>query len=358
MVYSKFRKTILMRIGVCGHFNSGKNAIGGQTIKTRIITDELKKVYGEQNISIVDTSDWKKKPIKLFFKSLMLAIKSKHIIILPAQNGIKVFIPLFVSLRKIFKLKVHYIVVGAWLKDELQKNKWLISKMNKIDYIYVQTETLKTNLMKIVTNKRIIVFKNFKSINPIDITEKVSEFKKDFLSVCILSRINEKKGVSDAIQVVNRINENLFEKKIYLDIYGPIEKTYKIIFAEQLKNSGNEVKYKGILEYDDTVKTIKNYDLLLFPTKYYTEGFPGTIVDSFLAGVPVLASKWESHKDVIDENITGITFAFNDEIDFHRKLLFLLQNQNKLFKLRNNCIQKAKEYTSSEAIKIITRNIF
>ena len=41
-----------------------------------------------------------------------IAIHTENIIILPAQNGIKVLIPLFVILSKVLNRKIHYIVVG------------------------------------------------------------------------------------------------------------------------------------------------------------------------------------------------------------------------------------------------------
>ena len=43
-------------VGVIGHFGYGKNLVNGQTIKTKIITDELKKILGEDNVETIDSS--------------------------------------------------------------------------------------------------------------------------------------------------------------------------------------------------------------------------------------------------------------------------------------------------------------
>ena len=53
---------------------------------------------------------------------------------------------------------------------------------------------------------------------------------------------------------------------------------------------------------------IKGYYMLLFPTHFTTEGIPGTIIDSYAAGVPVIASKWDGFNDVIDNGVTGIGY--------------------------------------------------
>ena len=58
--------------------------------------------------------------------------------------------------------------------------------------------------------------------------------------------------------------------------------------------SNNCARYCGIKDPKDSVKTLKNYFALVFPTRFYTEGIPGTIIDAYYAGVPVIASKWES----------------------------------------------------------------
>jgi hypothetical protein len=53
---------------------------------------------------------------------------------------------------------------------------------------------------------------------------------------------------------------------------------------------------------------LKDYFALLFPTHFYTEGIPGTVIDAYAAGIPVISAKWESYSDVIDEGVTGIGY--------------------------------------------------
>ena len=70
-----------------------------------------------------------------------------------------------------------------------------------------------------------------------------------------------------------------------------------------------------MVPYDKSVDVIKNYYALLFPTKFITEGVPGTIIDAYSAGVPVIASRWHSFTDVIDDGITGIGYEiYNNEL--------------------------------------------
>ena len=111
-----------------------------------------------------------------------------------------------------------------------------------------------------------------------------------------------------------------------------------------MTNVPNYIKYKGTVDFDKTVQTLKNYDLQLFPTKFKTEGIPGSVVESFFAGVPVVASRWNSFDDVIDDGVTGIGFEFGNYADFKDKLQILISEYESINQMKINCIGVAKEY--------------
>lgn len=346
----------MKKIGVCGHFSFGNQPIGGQTIKTHIITDELKNRFGNDEVICVDTNNWKKNKFKLLIACVKLAINCKNIVILPAHNGVNIFIPLFVFLTKLFNKKLHYIVVGAWLVDKLNQNKILLKITKKINYIYVQSNTLAKKLKEIEINKNVYLMPNFKSISSLD-SEDLNLMDNKTYKLCIMSRITESKGIEDAVQVVSKINNNYGSLKLKLDIYGPLEQKYEKQFNKILKENQVFLTYKGSVDYNKTSSILKNYYLLLFPTKSYTEGFPGTIMDSFLSGLPTLAARWESCYDIIEEGVTGITYNFNDQEDFYEKLNFLINNQELVNKMKYNCLQESKKYTPEHAMVCLLKNL-
>ena len=346
----------MKKVGICGHFNLGSEAIGGQTIKTRIISEVLEEFFGSDQVLKLDTEGWRKNGIKFFFRCISIAIHSENIIILPATNGVKILIPLFVFLCKIFNRKLHYIVVGAWLPRLLKKHKYLIKPTKKIDYIYAQTNTLIQKLSDLGIDSNTYHMPNFKRVSPVILDLKEKKYEKPY-QLCIVSRINYEKGIESAINVVDRLNREQNEKQVELDIYGPIEENYKERFKWLTSRYCNSVRYKGTIDYNHTINVIKDYFLLLFPTKYYTEGFPGTILDSYLSGVPVLASQWESWKDVIKEGVTGLTFEFNNDEDFYKKLVFLIKNKDLVLQMKVNCLVEASRYKAENAIKVLVNNL-
>ena len=53
---------------IIGHFGFAKNLLNGQTVKTKIITKELEKQLGKEEVLKIDTHGGKKKMLQLIFQ--------------------------------------------------------------------------------------------------------------------------------------------------------------------------------------------------------------------------------------------------------------------------------------------------
>src|SRR5699024_7869371 len=136
-----------------------------------------------------------------FLKCVNIAFGVENIILLVAHGGVKVLIPLLEILTRFSRKKLHYVVVGAWLPDLLEQNRYLIRYIKNIDYIYVQTNTLIKKLSGLSINSNTYIMPNFKTIEPVEIDLKKLEYRSPY-KVCIVSRINYEKGIESAINVL------------------------------------------------------------------------------------------------------------------------------------------------------------
>ena len=268
----------MYKVGVCGHIGLGKSLVNGQTVKTKELIEELRNILGEEEVGYVDTHNWKKNPLKIIYQSILLIKKCENLIILPAHNGVKIFVPLFSIINIFYKRKIHYSVIGGWLPNLVEKNKWLITFLDLFNNIFVETNVMLNQLnAKGLTNIQVIPnFKKLEFNDEITIRENYSHPYR----LCVFSRIMKRKGVEDAIKTVLKINSNYNNTVYVLDIYGPIESNYKREFEELLKNSPETIRYRGVIEHSKSVEVIREYYLLLFPTRFKTEGIPGTIIDA------------------------------------------------------------------------------
>ena len=119
-----------MKSTVCiiGHFGGDKVYLDGQTIKTKIIAEELKKCLGENEVRAIDTHGGIKTLIKAPFQAISALSFSQNIIMLPAHNGLRIFGRLLPFLKRFFKgRKIHYVVIGGWLSPFCRKENSLQS---------------------------------------------------------------------------------------------------------------------------------------------------------------------------------------------------------------------------------------
>ncbi len=332
------------------------NFLDGQTVKTKNIYNELVKQYGEENISKIDTFNWKKHPIYFARKCRKELKNTENLIILPAHNGVKVFVPFFNFWNKFYHKKIFYAVVGGWLPEFLEHNKWLLKKTKQLTKIFVETNKMKQKLYMLgVQNVEIML--NFKNIQPIKESE-IKDVNYTQLNVCTFSRVIEEKGIENAINVVNKINMK-HKKVIYkLDIYGPIGNEYKEKFENIMKRQNQfSICYKGIVRSEESVETIKQYDLLLFPTYYEGEGLAGTIIDAFSAGVPVVASNWRYNEDIIRNNENGFIFETKNDEEFEKILEDIYSKRYNILDMKKICLKEAEKYMPSKAIQSLTKYI-
>jgi len=338
----------MKKVCVIGHFGFGKNLLNGQTIKTENVTRELEKRYGKNQIIKIDTHGGVKALPQIIMQMIEAFKDSENIVIFPAHNGVKIFVPLCNILNAVFKKKVHYIVIGGWLPSFLSKKCFLKRNLMHFDGIYVETSTMKKALMQLGLNN-VIILKNFKDIEILHKEELQIAYEKPY-KICTFSRVMLEKGIEDIVNTVISINEKNREVIYGGDIDGQIDAKQKEWF-DKLRNSfPSYISYKGLVPADKSVEVLKNYFLLAFPTKFYTEGIPGTILDAYAAGVPVIASRWESFSDVIEEGKTGIGYEFGNLKELETILERISSTPQIVIEKKHECIEKAREYLPKIAL--------
>ena len=189
----------------------------------------------------------------------------------------------------------------------------------------------------------VFVMPNFKNMEIIKEKEMCFQEKPPF-KVCTFSRVMKEKGIEDAVNAVSEINK-FYGRAIYeLDIYGQIDLKQKKWFDNLCSTFPPFVKYRGIVPFDKSTQVIKNYYLLLFPTHYSGEGFPGTLIDSWSSGVPVIASNWKYNPELISNGKTGYIYNIFDEKGLCERLCFAANNSTDVNKMKSLCIKRANEF--------------
>lgn len=343
-------KTICM----IGAFDFTRKDTGGQPVKTRELYDGLCRRYGADKILYVETRQWKKHIFRMLWQLLKNVPKADVLVMLPAHNGLKVFSWLLQALKN-KKAKLFYDVIGGWLPTVAQNDPKLLRALQKFDGIWVETSSM-ANTLRELGLTRVTVVPNFKTLTALK-PEQLEMPATEPCRLATFSRVVEEKGITDAIETVAKVNAQLERTAYILDIYGPVAPQYTETFEQLQQQFGEFVTYKGVADPSESVQILKDYYALLFPTKFYTEGIPGTIIDAYCAGVPVITARWLNHADVFDEGVTGRGYSFGKIEELEQLLLELAENPGKLTAMKTNCLQKAEQYMPQTVIEQIAKLI-
>ena len=169
--------------------------------------------------------------------------------------------------------------------------------------------------------------------------------------LCTFSRVMKEKGIEDAVNAVKTVNENLGRTVYTLDIYGQVDEKQTEWFENLQQEFPEYIKYGGLVPFDKSVEVLKNYFALLFPTRFYTEGIPGTIIDAYFAGVPVISARWENYDDVCIEGKTSMSYSFTELDSLIKVLKQALIKKEDLLKMKRISRQEASKYIPSNALK-------
>jgi len=345
----------MRKICVIGHFGFGLNAADGQTIKTATVTRALQNAYGDDAVTTYDTHGSIKTLLKMPFLVHRALQNSEQIVIFPAHRGLRVIVPLLSFFNRRYHRSLHYCVIGGWLPELLANHPFLTARLKEFDGIYVETKTMKHTLES-MGFANIFIVSNCKPLTPLAEGEMQTSYEEPY-RLCIFSRVMKEKGIEDAVQTVKRVNDGRGRIIFTLDIFGPVDALQKDWFEKLQDTFPVYVRYRGTVPSDQSADTIKDYFALLFPTRFYTEGVPGTIIDAYAAGVPVIAARWESFHDMINDGVTGIGYPFDDADGLYRVLSDVCSDPQRIIRMKASCAAAAADYLPQNALKPLFDNL-
>lgn len=319
-------------IGPCGR---GRVPTNGASAKNYQIVNFLKRRGIE--FTIIDTEKWKISPL-VFFR-LFFCLFSYHGRYIISANDTSSYRLLTVLTKLPFRAFVAYWVIGGSLADGIKRGRFSSKPYKKIDMIMCEGTKMKFDFFECGIEK-VDVVPNFKLID--FIPEK--QFSKNRgIRFVFLSRMIPEKGVGVIIDAVKKLNKKGLKFKV--DFYGPFENSYKDIFEMAIKDIDN-ITYKGFLNLNDTSNyfVLAEYDVMLFPTFWPGEGFPGVFIDAFVAGLPVIASDWNMNGELIKEGVNGWLIPPRNADALANVMEQIMENKVELTGMTNTCQKSARLY--------------
>ena len=189
---------------------------------------------------------------------------------------------------------------------------------------------------------------------PIIYRPNTNKFKlSHIIKFVFVSRIHPDKGCDDIFNAVQMLNDRGYSDRFEVSFWGPVFPSYKESFNTQLQEYKN-VNYCGFLDFTcvNGYDILSNYDIMLFPSYWSGEGFPGVIIDAYIAGLPIIASDWNLNQEVIENEKTGFIIRTKDVQGLYNAMLNCIEGRVDILTMRRFCVKYAEKFDYRNVISI------
>jgi glycosyltransferase involved in cell wall biosynthesis len=164
----------------------------------------------------------------------------------------------------------------------------------------------------------------------------------DQLVVCNVARFFPEKAQDLMLRCWAKVIETCPGAVLWLYGIGPIEEELRDL-AQQLKLE-KHIQFMGFAK--DLALELELCDIQFHPA--HNEGIPLAICSGMAAGLPILASKVGGLPEVIKDNHSGLLIEGNDEEEFTRQMIRLIQEPQLRQRLGEEAFRFIKEEYSLE----------
>lgn len=175
-----------------------------------------------------------------------------------------------------------------------------------------------------------------------------NEIKEKFGNNILLSvgPFLTRKRVPVLLKAMPLIIKNIPDVRLLLIGKGPLLNNYKKL-SKSLGIQEN-VSFLGFIEDEELLKYYASSTLFIFTSEL--EGFGQVLLESMASGTPVVCANKLPMSEIVGHS--GVTFKLNNSIDLADKIIDLLENKDKIIKLRKKALERVKtEYNWSQIIR-------
>lgn len=336
-----------MNISIIGTVDETHTIVGGQYDRTEIIVEGLKK--RGYNVRFTNMMNWRKRRLDVFSNIIKNYFWSDCVIFVAWINGAKVNLIILKWLRIIAKRPAFQIAIGGKQNCDFIRNEKKYRELVKsLSAVFVELESM-VDEYKAAGVNNVVHLPNCKSID-LKTQRTIPEMNKPY-RFCTYSRVMPEKGIKEAIEVVERLNFKNGAGYCTLDIYGTYYDKDKTWFENILNNSSKAITYKGRIERKDSIATLGQYDLMLFPTRHVNEGVPGSLIDCYEAGLPIVACNTSFMATIVIDGKTGFVYDGAKTTNLDNAIFrYINLNNDAREQMRKNCIDMAMKYDTTVVI--------
>lgn len=203
--------------------------------------------------------------------------------------------------------------LAKMIHDHKKKGTW----NNTIDKLIALTNFGKKKFIESGINESQLVVKP----NFVHDSNK-NQLKKENYALFV-GRISKEKGIMVLLEAWKEI-----DYKLIIIGDGPLKN-------EVINTNNKNIIFLGQKNKTEVTELMQKASFLVMPSTWY-EGLPMVLIESFCAGLPVIASKIGTLEETVENNVTGLHFKTNNVIDLRLKANKLISDKALLHTLSKN----------------------
>lgn len=308
---------------------------GGVTIKNRDLYAAIKNQGVE--IRAIDFNQITRKhridvAIELLFA--MLNPNNRFIIGISAHSR-KKLTKLLYQVNRSAMSRSALVIMGGTAADDIVEDAEYLRYISRYRVIFAETDRMMKKMQE-AGLQNVSLYPNCR-FQPKKAFYSQAQHEK--LKCVFFSLIQPQKGVDLILESAGNLPD------IEFSFWGNIDPDYASEFQKKVETMGN-VSYNGIFagENEEVYEELSKYDVLLFPTKWKTEGVPGIMVEAKIAGLTIIASNESHNAELVKDGAEGIILRENTAEALADAISTLNQDRELLQCLKNGSHQSAEMY--------------
>lgn len=316
--------------------------LGGVTVKNSLL---YREISGRTNVVKIDMHKVRKGDAReagRFIRYLFFD-RSPLLIGLSKSSRRRLTNCLYLFQKRRMERSVLIVMGGSFDagKRSVKRNRFYRS-------VLVETEAMVLNLSEAGIDN-VSLFPNCRKFGPI----KQRAINYAPLRLVFFSIVQEMKGIFVAMDAVCALRKKGFDIK--LDIWGHLDSRDKDRFLSRFEKPevASACSYKGVFSSDcDDVQTmLGEYDAMLLPSSWETEGVPGAVIEAKGASLPCIVSEKIANSGVVKNGVDGLVLSSVDVCSLEKAIRYIDEDRQALLCLQNGAAKSAEKYDISKYVE-------
>lgn len=177
-----------------------------------------------------------------------------------------------------------------------------------------------------------------------DMPPRRQAYRPSCRRLLFLSVLDARKGLPELIAAAER-----FPPQVNLSVFGPETPGFDVAGIERAPHTA----YGGVAPPGRVPEIMEDHDAVVLPTRWFTEGYPGVVIEAFQMGLPVIVSRHASLPELVTEGQDGL-FVEAGSVDSLAEAVVRICSDDQLFRrLRTGALRTGELYRSDRCTAML-----